>query len=55
MKTEQLNSFIDSVLPEVVLQTYGNISLPSDEQIQQSMKKMMFMLESKQKWNMRNE
>lgn len=55
MKTEQFNGIFDSVLTDVVQQSYGSICLPSDEQIQQSMKKMMSMLEDKQKWLMLNE
>ncbi|CAH1219786.1 hypothetical protein PAECIP111891_04974 [Paenibacillus allorhizoplanae] len=55
MKSEQFNGIFDSVLTDVVQQSYGNICLPSDEQIQQSMKKMMSMLEENPKWLLHNE
>lgn len=46
MRTEQFDYMFDSVLTDVVKQTYGSLTLPSNEQIQLSMKKMMDLIES---------
>ncbi|WP_261305545.1 hypothetical protein [Paenibacillus andongensis] len=55
MKTEQFDSMFDSVLTDVVKQTYCNVTLPSAEQIQLSMKKMMDFIEANDRWNSSNE
>ncbi|MEC0232158.1 MULTISPECIES: hypothetical protein [Paenibacillus] len=46
MKHEHFECMFDSVLTDVVKQTYSNLSLPSSEQIKQSMKKMMDIIEA---------
>jgi len=45
----------DSVLTDAVKQTYCNLPLPSAEQIQLSMKKMMDIIEANDGWNSMNE
>jgi hypothetical protein len=45
----------DSVLTDVVKQTYCNLTLPSAEQIQLSMKKMMDIIEANDGWKSTNE
>ncbi|MDQ0877135.1 hypothetical protein QFZ77_005794 [Paenibacillus sp. V4I3] len=55
MKNEQFDCMFDSVLTDVVKQTYGNLTLPSAEQIQLSMKKMMDIIEANDGWNSTNE
>ncbi|WNR46286.1 hypothetical protein [Paenibacillus roseipurpureus] len=55
MNSEQFNGIFDSVLTDVVQQSYGNTCLPSEEQIQQSMKRMMSVLEENKKRLMANE
>ncbi|SDM85305.1 hypothetical protein SAMN04487897_101258 [Paenibacillus sp. yr247] len=51
MKNEQFECMFDSVLTDVVKQTYSNLSLPSIEQIQISMKKMMDHIEANHGWS----
>jgi hypothetical protein len=55
LKDEQFECMFDSVLTDVVKQTYSNLSLPSSEQIQISMKKMMDIIEANRGWNSGNE
>ncbi|WP_156390150.1 MULTISPECIES: hypothetical protein [unclassified Paenibacillus] len=55
MKNEQIDGMFDSVLTDVVKQTYCNLPLPSAEQIQLSMKKMMNIIEANDGWNSVNE
>jgi hypothetical protein len=55
LKNEQFDCMFDSVLTDVVKQTYGNLTLPSAEQMQLSMKKMMDIIEAKDGWNSMNE
>lgn len=50
MNNEQFEYMFDSVLTDVVKQSYNTLSLPSKEQIQISMKKMMDILEAKHHW-----
>ncbi|MDD9268821.1 hypothetical protein ACFPES_17415 [Paenibacillus sp. GCM10023248] len=55
MNNEQFEYMFDSVLTDVVKQTYNTLSLPSKEQIQISMKKMMDSLEANHRWQSSNE
>ncbi|MCY9669298.1 hypothetical protein M5X11_30990 [Paenibacillus alginolyticus] len=55
MKSEQFDCMFDSVLTDVVKQTYSNLPLPSAEQIQLSMKKMMDIIKANDGWNSMNE
>ncbi|BFT73557.1 MULTISPECIES: hypothetical protein [Paenibacillus] len=55
MNNEQFEFMFDTVLTDVVKQTYSTLSLPSKEQIQISMKKMMDMIEANHRWNTGNE
>ncbi|UKS28850.1 hypothetical protein LOZ80_07975 [Paenibacillus sp. HWE-109] len=47
MKNDHFDGIFDSVLTDVVKQTYSSFSMPSSEQIQLSMKKMMEIIEAR--------
>lgn len=55
MNIKQFECMFDSVLNEVVQESYSNFTIPSDEQMQIALKKMMDLIDTQHGWRPGNE